>query len=242
MIVITWKWDWNCFCVKRSSAMMQTWKAPKKFDYVRYSRMLWTPGLRSNRSHALPHDALRIKWPVLSHHSSAFGHTRLSIVDVSGGYQLILTNSSNSGIISKGETYNFQQIRKIMFLKLTFKTISNTEMDSILMRKEKKCKIRYKITERKNIMNNPNRMKDKAINVDIVKCSNCKQELRSSSIWIEDHQNILCETCYLNLVFPNVNDNYEARALLWHFDSSEIKSKVKQYLFEFVEGNYEILL
>jgi hypothetical protein len=26
------------------------------------------------------------------------------------------------------------------------------------------------------------------------------------------------------------------------FDSSEIKSKVKQYLFAFVEGNYEILL
>jgi hypothetical protein len=136
MIVTTWKWDWNCFSMKRSSAMMQTWKAPKKFDYLRYSRMLWTPGLRYNRAHALRHDALRIKWPVLSHHSSVFGHTRLSIVDVSGGYQLILTNSSNSGIISKGETYNFQQIRKILFLKLNFKAISNTEVLLYLYREK----------------------------------------------------------------------------------------------------------
>jgi hypothetical protein len=82
------------------------------------------------------------------------------------------------------------------------------------MRKEKKCKIRSKLTERINIMNSPNRLRDKAINADIVKCSNCNQELRPSSIWIEDHKNILCETCYLNLVFPHVNDNYEAKALL----------------------------
>ena len=136
MIVTTWKWDWNCFCVKRSSAMIQTWKAPKKFDYVRYSRMLWTPGLRYNRSHARRHDAFRIKWPVLSHRSSVFGHTRLSIVNVSGGHQLILTDSSNAGIIWNGEIHNFQQIRKILFLKHTFKTISNTEVVLYLYRKK----------------------------------------------------------------------------------------------------------
>ena len=57
-------------------------------------------------------------------------------------------------------------------------------------------------------MNSTKRLKDKAMNAKIVKCSNCNRELRSSSTCIEDHQNILCQACYLDLAFPFLDSNY----------------------------------
>ena len=59
---------------------------------------------------------------------SVFGHTRLSIVDVVGGHQPILTNEGNKGIICNGEVYNFKKLRKKLVPKYSFKTQSDTEV------------------------------------------------------------------------------------------------------------------
>ncbi|UCG11412.1 MAG: asparagine synthase B [Deltaproteobacteria bacterium] len=61
------------------------------------------------------------------HHDSVFGHTRLSIVDVSGGHQPILANGGNTGIICNGEIYNFRQLRDKLVSKYRFKTFSDSE-------------------------------------------------------------------------------------------------------------------
>ena len=57
-------------------------------------------------------------------------------------------------------------------------------------------------------MNSTKGLKDKAMNAKIVKCSNCNRELRSSSIWIEDRQHILCQACYLDLAFPFLDNSF----------------------------------
>jgi asparagine synthase (glutamine-hydrolysing) len=59
---------------------------------------------------------------------SVFGHTRLSIVDVMGGRQPILSNNGSQGIICNGEIYNFRQIRKRLSSKYQFKTQSDSEV------------------------------------------------------------------------------------------------------------------
>ena len=61
------------------------------------------------------------------HRDSVFGHTRLSIVDVSGGHQPILANGGKTGIICNGEIYNFRQLRDKLVSKYRFKTFSDSE-------------------------------------------------------------------------------------------------------------------
>jgi asparagine synthase (glutamine-hydrolysing) len=56
------------------------------------------------------------------------GHTRLSIVDVAGGHQPILTNDGQTGIICNGEIYNFRQLKKGLAPKHEFTTDSDTEV------------------------------------------------------------------------------------------------------------------
>jgi asparagine synthase (glutamine-hydrolysing) len=59
---------------------------------------------------------------------AVFGHTRLSIVDVSGGHQPILANGGGTGIICNGEVYNFRKLRESLLKKYDFKTQSDTEV------------------------------------------------------------------------------------------------------------------
>lgn len=49
----------------------------------------------------------------------------------------------------------------------------------------------------------------KVFDTDKVKCSSCNQELGSFSKQIEGHQNVLCEACYQNLMFPFSSNSYE---------------------------------
>jgi asparagine synthase (glutamine-hydrolysing) len=58
---------------------------------------------------------------------SVFGHTRLSIVDVVGGHQPILSNGGSLGIICNGEVYNFRRIRDRLSSKYSFRTKSDSE-------------------------------------------------------------------------------------------------------------------
>ena len=54
---------------------------------------------------------------------------------------------------------------------------------------------------------------DKSVNVGKVKCSKCNRELTSPyktiGDWIGNNNNVLCEACYQDLVFPFLNDSYE---------------------------------
>ncbi|MGD9040958.1 MAG: asparagine synthase B [Desulfobacteraceae bacterium] len=59
---------------------------------------------------------------------AVFGHTRLSIVDVAGGHQPILSNGGNTGIICNGEVYNFRKLREKFLSKYPFKTESDSEV------------------------------------------------------------------------------------------------------------------
>jgi len=60
--------------------------------------------------------------------NSVFGHTRLSIVDVTGGHQPILANGGTLGIICNGEVYNFYQLREKLLPRYHFETQSDTEV------------------------------------------------------------------------------------------------------------------
>jgi asparagine synthase (glutamine-hydrolysing) len=55
------------------------------------------------------------------------GHTRLSIVDVAGGHQPILSSDGRKGIIGNGEIYNFRNIRDALADRHVFLTRSDTE-------------------------------------------------------------------------------------------------------------------
>jgi hypothetical protein len=57
----------------------------------------------------------------------------------------------------------------------------------------------------------PKRVENKKADVGKIKCSNCNRELKFSSNWIDDHDHILCEACYQNLVFPFLNDGYDLK-------------------------------
>jgi asparagine synthase (glutamine-hydrolysing) len=58
---------------------------------------------------------------------AVLGHTRLSIVDVAGGHQPILSESGGAGIVGNGEIYNFRSLRRKLVSKHPFKTQSDTE-------------------------------------------------------------------------------------------------------------------
>ena len=60
--------------------------------------------------------------------NSVFGHTRLSIVDVSKGHQPIISKDGKSGIICNGEIYNFRKIRTKLKSKCRFQTKSDSEV------------------------------------------------------------------------------------------------------------------
>jgi len=62
------------------------------------------------------------------HREHVFGHTRLSIVDVAGGHQPILTKGGAAGIICNGEIYNFRRIRERLRGKYHFTTHSDSEV------------------------------------------------------------------------------------------------------------------
>ena len=54
---------------------------------------------------------------------------------------------------------------------------------------------------------------DNSDNVAKVKCSKCNRVLISPykmiGNWTGNDNNVLCEACYENLIFPFINDNYE---------------------------------
>ena len=77
-------------------------------------------------------DAMEHRGPddrgVYVYNGAILGHTRLSIVDVAGGHQPILTNGGKTGIICNGEIYNFHSLRSRLGDKYLFKTGSDTEV------------------------------------------------------------------------------------------------------------------
>jgi asparagine synthase (glutamine-hydrolysing) len=77
-------------------------------------------------------DAMEHRGPddrgVYTFDGAVLGHTRLSIVDVAGGHQPILTNDGQTGIICNGEIYNFRQLKKGLAPKHEFTTDSDTEV------------------------------------------------------------------------------------------------------------------
>ncbi len=66
----------------------------------------------------------------------AFGHTRLSIVDVAGGHQPILSADGKAGIIGNGEIYNFRRLREELSKRHRFGTRSDTEVALHLCREK----------------------------------------------------------------------------------------------------------
>jgi len=70
------------------------------------------------------------------HREHVFGHTRLSIVDVAGGHQPILTKGGAAGIICNGEIYNFRRIRERLRGKYHFTTHSDSEVALHLYREK----------------------------------------------------------------------------------------------------------
>lgn len=60
--------------------------------------------------------------------NKVLGHTRLSIVDVAGGHQPLLTPDGMAGIICNGEVYNFRTIRRKLLPEVRFTTRSDTEV------------------------------------------------------------------------------------------------------------------
>jgi asparagine synthase (glutamine-hydrolysing) len=56
------------------------------------------------------------------------GHTRLSIVDISGGNQPMTSRSGRYHIVFNGEIYGFQKIREMLSRKYEFQTHSDTEV------------------------------------------------------------------------------------------------------------------
>jgi len=59
----------------------------------------------------------------------ALGMRRLSIIDVAGGHQPMLSSSGNKTIVFNGELYNYKTLRKELEAKgVSFKTTSDTEV------------------------------------------------------------------------------------------------------------------
>jgi len=77
-------------------------------------------------------DAMEHRGPddrgVYNFSGAVLGHTRLSIVDVAGGHQPIMTNDCKTGIICNGEIYNFRQLKEGLAPNYDFATDSDTEV------------------------------------------------------------------------------------------------------------------
>jgi asparagine synthase (glutamine-hydrolysing) len=77
-------------------------------------------------------DTLRHRGPddqgIIAQENMVIGHRRLSIVDVDGGHQPILTDNGRKGIICNGEIYNFRNLRNKLELDYLFTTQSDTEV------------------------------------------------------------------------------------------------------------------
>ncbi len=59
----------------------------------------------------------------------AFGHRRLSIIDIAGGHQPMTTSDDRITITYNGEIYNFPELRtELKALGYSFKTLSDTEV------------------------------------------------------------------------------------------------------------------
>jgi asparagine synthase (glutamine-hydrolysing) len=76
---------------------------------------------------ALPHRGPNDRG-IFAREDMVLGHTRLSIVDVAGGHQPILSENRRQGIICNGEIYNFRSLRKALSNRYAFKTDSDTEV------------------------------------------------------------------------------------------------------------------
>jgi len=77
-------------------------------------------------------DALGHRGPndrgIHSHGNNVLGHTRLSIVDVAGGHQPMLSPDGGQGVICNGEIYNFRKLKKRLLPKHSFRTRSDSEV------------------------------------------------------------------------------------------------------------------
>ena len=76
-------------------------------------------------------DAMHHRGPddrgVSVHGDTVFGHTRLSIVDVAGGHQPLVTAGGRCGLICNGEIYNHRAISDRLSKKYRFLTASDSE-------------------------------------------------------------------------------------------------------------------
>ena len=76
---------------------------------------------------ALPHRGPNDRGIYIFNHT-VLGHTRLSIVDVAGGHQPILSNGGKTGIVCNGEIYNFHDLREKLAPNYRFTTDADTEV------------------------------------------------------------------------------------------------------------------
>lgn len=56
------------------------------------------------------------------------GHRRLSIIDISGGHQPMVSGDGKTAIVFNGEIYNFKELKKELSQKYDFRTQSDTEV------------------------------------------------------------------------------------------------------------------
>ena len=68
---------------------------------------------------------------------AALGHTRLSIVDVAGGAQPMVSGDQRHAIIFNGEIYNYRELRNTLEADgVQFSGVSDTEVILHLYRRE----------------------------------------------------------------------------------------------------------
>lgn len=56
------------------------------------------------------------------------GHRRLSIIDLDGGHQPMMSSDGKIAVVFNGEIYNFKELRKELEYKYRFGTVSDTEV------------------------------------------------------------------------------------------------------------------
>ncbi len=60
---------------------------------------------------------------------ATLGHRRLAIIDLEGGYQPLLNENGDVGVVFNGEIYNFRELREVLAGRgHTFRTASDTEV------------------------------------------------------------------------------------------------------------------
>jgi asparagine synthase (glutamine-hydrolysing) len=96
-------------------------------------------GLSAKERHARHAERLRAMTAALRHRGpdaqtalladgAALGHTRLSIVDLSGGHQPIVDPQTGVAIIFNGEIFNYLELRAPLEQRYAFRTKSDTEV------------------------------------------------------------------------------------------------------------------